>query len=106
MRVGPGQTFVRGRASRLRPSHDPARDSGAPTPASGEPATDSHDLGPVEIAPVPEPASDRRLDDERRMRAAGGPEDRAHYACACGYQFEATVSTSVSCPHCGTGQAW
>jgi hypothetical protein len=24
----------------------------------------------------------------------------------CGYQFDAPVSASVSCPHCGQGQAW
>lgn len=43
---------------------------------------------------------------ERRMRASGGPEDRAAYRCDCGYAFEAEVSTSVACPHCGHGQAW
>jgi hypothetical protein len=39
-------------------------------------------------------------------RRAGGPQDRALYACACGYAFKASVSTSVGCPHCGTRQAW
>ena len=46
------------------------------------------------------------LSDERRARESGGPEDRAMYTCSCGYVFEADVSTSVACPHCGTGQAW
>jgi hypothetical protein len=46
------------------------------------------------------------LRDERRWRQAGGPVDRATYACACGRQFEAPVSTSVACPGCGSGQAW
>ena len=41
-----------------------------------------------------------------RARRSGGPEDRALYACSCGYAFQAEVSTSVGCPHCGTGQAW
>jgi DNA-directed RNA polymerase subunit RPC12/RpoP len=40
------------------------------------------------------------------MRESGGPDDRAVYTCSCGYVFEADVSTSVTCPHCGTGQAW
>jgi DNA-directed RNA polymerase subunit RPC12/RpoP len=40
------------------------------------------------------------------VREAGGPEDTETYACACGYVFEAAVSTSVACPHCGAGQAW
>jgi hypothetical protein len=43
---------------------------------------------------------------ERRHRASVAPEDVAHYACSCGFQFQASVSTSVCCPHCGTGQAW
>jgi rubrerythrin len=49
---------------------------------------------------------DDDLADERRMRESGGPDDRAVYSCSCGYVFEADVSTSVTCPHCGTGQAW
>ena len=39
-------------------------------------------------------------------RRAGGPQDRALYACSCGFVFKASVSTSVGCPHCGTRQAW
>jgi rubrerythrin len=46
------------------------------------------------------------LADERRARESGGPDDRAMYTCSCGYVFEADVTTSVSCPHCGAGQAW
>ncbi len=46
------------------------------------------------------------LADERRLRQSGGPHDHATYACTCGYVFDAAVSTSVACPHCGTGQAW
>ena len=63
--------------------------------------------GPKRSEPVEdhsEPVDD--LADERRAREAGGPDDRATYTCACGYVFEADVSTSVACPHCGTGQAW
>jgi hypothetical protein len=41
-----------------------------------------------------------------RAKRSGGPEDRALYACSCGYAFKAEVSTSVGCPHCGTSQAW
>lgn len=33
-------------------------------------------------------------------------EDRALYACVCGYAFTASVSTTVGCPHCGSTQAW
>jgi hypothetical protein len=42
----------------------------------------------------------------QRERDAGGPEDRALYHCHCGFVFEANVSTSVGCPHCGSAQAW
>jgi hypothetical protein len=42
----------------------------------------------------------------QRVREAGGPVDRACYSCHCGYLFEAKVSTTVRCPHCGAGQAW
>ena len=46
------------------------------------------------------------LSDERRLRASGGPNDRAQYTCGCGFVWEADVSASVACPHCGTSQAW
>jgi rubrerythrin len=55
-------------------------------------------------SPVSPPRDD--LVDERRMRESGGPDDRAMYTCSCGYVFQADVTTSVTCPHCGTGQAW
>ena len=56
--------------------------------------------------PQPAPAPKPALDQERRLRESGGPDDFAHYTCSCGYAFDAAVSTTVACPHCGTGQAW
>ena len=44
--------------------------------------------------------------ETRDARRGGGPEDRALYSCMCGFAFNAKVSTSVDCPHCGTEQAW
>ena len=41
-----------------------------------------------------------------RIHEGGPPQDQAVYTCQCGYVFEATVSTSVDCPHCGSAQAW
>ena len=41
-----------------------------------------------------------------RLHEGGPPQDQALYTCQCGYVFEAMVSTSVDCPHCGSGQAW
>jgi rubrerythrin len=55
----------------------------------------------------PEPAAaEDDLFDERRLRASGGPNDRAQYTCGCGFVWEADVSASVACPHCGASQAW
>ena len=54
-------------------------------------------------APSPEPVPKPATRDARR---GGGPEDRALYACLCGYAFRAAVTTSVDCPHCGTEQTW
>jgi len=42
----------------------------------------------------------------KRRRDAGAPQDQAVYSCGCGFVFEAHVSTSVGCPHCGGTQAW
>jgi hypothetical protein len=44
--------------------------------------------------------------EERRVREAGGPQDRALYGCQCGCAFQADVTASVACPRCGTSQAW
>jgi hypothetical protein len=41
---------------------------------------------------------------QRRLEPA--TEDQAMYSCECGFIFQATVSTSVGCPHCGGSQAW
>ena len=56
--------------------------------------------------PEPAPADEDDLFDERRLRASGGPNDRAQYACGCGYVWEDDVSASVQCPNCGAAQAW
>jgi hypothetical protein len=62
---------------------------------------DRQAAAPERPAPPPQP-----LGPEARVREAGGPEDRASYTCPCGMAFSALVSTSVSCPRCGTDQAW
>jgi hypothetical protein len=41
-----------------------------------------------------------------RLPRADTPQDQALYSCGCGYVFQAPVSTSVGCPHCGDAQAW
>ena len=73
----------------------------------GRPAQGAQQAAPAPAAPAPAP--EQPVDEhlaERRHRASVTPEDTALYGCSCGFQFQAPVSTSVSCPHCGTGQAW
>jgi hypothetical protein len=71
-------------AGRIRLSHRPTTGLDVPDPTG---------------LAVPDPAV-------LRVREAGGPVDQACYTCACGYLFVASVSTTVSCPHCGARQAW
>jgi len=52
------------------------------------------------------PASPTPVDPEARSRREGGPQDRALYVCRCGSAFQALVTASVRCPHCGDAQAW
>ena len=68
------------------------------------PDRSAHPLPRVTPAPAPPVADDHP--HERRARESGGPIDNASYNCSCGMVFSAPVSTSVACPHCGTGQAW
>ncbi len=86
------------RESRSRPRRPERRRTGAATVAAPQLAR---------RAPLAAVAAVRTPDPEvARVRAAGGPIDRASYACVCGYMFNAPVSTTVHCPHCGAGQAW
>lgn len=60
----------------------------------------------LHIVPSPAPRPEPTHREERRLRDAGGPRDRACYSCGCGCLFEAPVSTSVRCPRCDAEQAW
>ncbi len=73
-------------------------------PRLGRRATSA--ASPVDVRHQPEEPAQRPAAPQARERAAGGPEDRAAYRCTCGYVFEAPVSTTVGCPHCGGTQAW
>ena len=90
---------IRERDARRRGSHDrrARAPKAAPAPhdaeAAAQPAPGRRAAGGCD------PAVDR-------VREAGGPMDTALYSCGCGYVFSAAVSTTVCCPHCGTGQAW
>jgi hypothetical protein len=57
------------------------------------------------VLPAPaktEPDSTPTRDQAR----VGPPQDRATYNCGCGFIFQADVTTSVGCPHCGCELAW
>jgi hypothetical protein len=98
------------RASLLHPLREPRharrhrrrrgreQDAQAVEPAQAEQITEAT-VAVAEPAHPCDPAA-------QRVRQAGGPVDLASYTCSCGYLFSASVSTSVVCPHCGTGQAW
>ena len=62
---------------------------------------------PVKVRP---PVAILTGSEVRRERGTcmGRPltNDQAMYTCECGFVFEAPVSTSVGCPHCGSAQAW
>ncbi|HUN79641.1 MAG TPA: hypothetical protein VMU32_12005 [Solirubrobacteraceae bacterium] len=51
-------------------------------------------------------APERGRATRRNHAAAVSSHDRASYACGCGLLFEAPVTTTVACPHCGAAQAW
>jgi hypothetical protein len=53
-----------------------------------------------------EPLPAAAPEPQARERDAGGPQDKALYICRCGSAFQAVVTASVRCPHCGEHQAW
>jgi len=74
-----------------------------PRPPAPEGASETEQR---EAADLPAQPADRDLFHERRLRDSGGPEDVATYTCGCGLVWEAPVTASVTCPHCGAPQAW
>jgi hypothetical protein len=63
---------------------------------------------PKRRASAPRPRRAQQVPSTATRDARRGPasQDKALYACMCGYAFTAAVTTSVGCPHCGTEQAW
>jgi hypothetical protein len=62
--------------------------------------------GVVEYSSADADGDGRAASPGKRERRGPPPQDLAVYSCACGYVFDAHVSTSVECPHCGQMQAW
>jgi hypothetical protein len=95
------------RPSLLHPRGDPRhsrRDRRGRRRAASAPTTAP--MPTTTPAPAREPAVVAVDPAVRRAREAGGPIDRASYVCECGLLFSAAVSTTVTCPHCGSRQAW
>ena len=82
-------------ASRIRRRRNAAAAGGAQAAAGATPVT------PNGAAPA-----SGAVANGRQFREDLPDEDHAIYTCECGYVFEADVSTSVGCPHCGRHQAW
>ena len=64
---------------------------------------------PFRRARVADATEHRDREHGKRTRAArrgAACDDKAFYACSCGYAFMANVSTTVGCPHCGADQGW
>lgn len=102
MRVRPLNRSESRRAARRRSPEPPAAPSRPAPPAPEAPPQAERERE----RPRATAGGDAALVAERRYRDAGVPHDHATYRCGCGYIFEASVSTSVACPHCGSGQAW
>ena len=95
VRLPRGETRKRGARRQVRAEHHPLRADAAETTTGPEATIASREH---EITEGSAPTARRRL---------GGPtQDTALYKCQCGFVFEAHVSTSVGCPHCGGTQAW
>jgi hypothetical protein len=83
------------------------RHRGSAVPSSPRP--DNRDVPSAASAPAPIEAragAEPRRAPGRSRRDHGPLQDNAVYNCHCGFVFQAAVSTSVDCPHCGSGQAW
>lgn len=80
-------------ATALRPAHRRKKARTGQAAASLDPA----EVAQMHTDAVTYPA---------RERAAGGPQDRALYRCACGYAFLAPVEAGVHCPNCSAEQSW
>ena len=92
---------------RVRPKRDTPSTRRLPGPSRRSHARPGKNgATPQEMPPEPSVPWNDEHPHEQRARASGGPLDTAHYTCSCGYAFEAAVSTTVNCPHCGAGQAW
>ncbi len=88
-----GEKGTRRRAGSFRDRH-----SAAPAASTADSPAETATHG-AEPAPRDDATPARR-------RQHGPVEDNALYSCHCGFVFEAAVSTTVACPHCGDGQAW
>jgi hypothetical protein len=100
VRSKPSKAFLRGRRRALNGGEDQY--------ASGRSAAVRPSTASAAVPPSTGGAAMRPATGEipRSRRQGGQSQDRALYTCSCGFAFDALVSTSVGCPHCGSTQAW
>jgi hypothetical protein len=101
-----GATLLR-RHRRARSAPDTAgAQEEQPEPRSAGRDGARHSDSLVTERPLAEAVAGSQTPAARRRRREPAPQDHALYSCECGFVFEADVSTSVGCPHCGGAQAW
>jgi hypothetical protein len=76
----------------------------APSPGTHAPVCASRRSTALRRVPFDPPLS--RATTAAPRAAGRSPEDAALYLCHCGSRFMAAVTTCVTCPSCGTRQAW
>jgi hypothetical protein len=100
-----GATVLR-RHRNNRPAREPVSPEGAqPERSASERGARAADA-PAAERPLAGSIGASQARAAQRRRREPSPEDHAVYSCECGFVFEADVSTSVGCPHCGGSQAW
>ena len=95
----------RHRQGRSAPAPVPAEEEQPEPPSTGRGAARSAESLVAE-RPLAAAIAGSEVRAARRRRREPAPQDHALYSCECGFVFEAAVSTSVGCPHCGGAQAW
>jgi hypothetical protein len=95
----------RSEGSSIRQRWQARRGRGAQHPGAAPTVVGSLTATAATASAGPVPAATAKPQTRRQPRG-GAPLDHALYTCHCGFVFEAPVSTSVDCPHCGSYQAW
>jgi hypothetical protein len=66
----------------------------------------TRDSSPSAARPPRQPTPPAATGATTAEASSGPAQDSAVYNCHCGMVFEAAVSTTIACPHCGDSQGW